>query len=207
LRHGVWERDLPSGRFEDVGFVAAGEACPQCRQGKLALRKGIEVGQVFKLGQKYAKPMGLTFLNENNSEQLMTMGCYGIGVGRTAAAAVEQNNDKDGIVWPAPIAPYTVCLLRLDATDECIALSDAIYEGLTAQGVDVLFDDREERPGIKFKDADLIGCPLRVTVGSRGLKEGTIEIKWRDKKEFEKIPKDAIVPTIVKAIALRLGKA
>ena len=207
LRHGVPRRDLKSVRFVDIGFVRAGENCPKCEHGKLTLRKGIEVGQVFKLGQKYAKPMRLTFLTENNSEQLMTMGCYGIGVGRTAAAAVEQNYDKDGIIWPAPIAPYTVALLCLDSTDdECKSVSEAIYTGLSAT-FDVLYDDREERPGIKFKDADLIGCPLRVTVGTRGLKEGTIEVKWREKKENEKIPKDFAVEKILKILNNRLGKA
>jgi prolyl-tRNA synthetase len=172
------------------------------------LRKGIEVGQVFKLGQKYAKPMGLTFLTENNSEQEMTMGCYGIGVGRTAAAAIEQNHDKDGIIWPLPIAPYTVTVLCLDVADPaCMSVASAIHKELEVKGIDVLFDDRPDRPGVKFKDADLLGCPLRVTVGARGLKEGMIEVKWRARKESEKIPQEGIVEKIFEKIKNGLGKA
>ncbi len=206
LKHGYPGRDLSGARFADIGFVRPGDACPKCQQGSLSLRKGIEVGQVFKLGQKYAKPMSLTFLGESNTEQLMTMGCYGIGVGRTAAAAVEQNYDKDGIIWPLPIAPFTVALLCLDRDDECVALAGAIHDELSRRGVDVLFDDREERPGVKFKDADLIGCPLRVTVGARGLKEGVIELKWRNKKDFEKIPKSEACEKIFNFLENKLGK-
>jgi prolyl-tRNA synthetase len=205
LMHGFAERDLTGVRFVDIGFVKNGDICPKCKNGRLALRKGIEVGHVFKLGQKYAKSMSLTFLNESNTEQLMTMGCYGIGIGRTAAAAVEQNNDKDGIIWPVPIAPFTIALLCLDTTSECIKISGAIHDDLSRQGIDILFDDREERPGVKFKDADLIGCPLRVTVGARGLKEGIIEVKWREAKEHEKIPKDLAHEKIFQILNNKLG--
>jgi prolyl-tRNA synthetase len=197
FRHVFPQRDMKNMRFCDIGFVKVGDGCPHCESGKLELRKGIEVGQVFKLGKKYSVPMGLTFLAENNTEQPMTMGCYGIGVGRTAAAAVEQNYDKDGIVWPLPIAPFTISLLSLDDNEECRSISTTIYNELSSRGIDILFDNRDERPGVKFKDADLIGCPLRVTVGSRGLKEGIIEVKWRDKKDFEKIPKEVIVEKIL----------
>jgi prolyl-tRNA synthetase len=191
-------RDFSVTRYEDVGFAAAGDACPRCGTGKLQMCKGIEVGQVFKLGQKYAAPMSLTFLTEANTESLMTMGCYGIGVGRTAAAAVEQNNDENGICWPAPIAPYAVTVACLDpANQEALSVAIKIHDGLEAAGVDVLLDDRPERPGVKFIDADLIGCPLRVTVGARGLKEGMVEVKRRNEKKFEKIPKDGCVETIV----------
>jgi prolyl-tRNA synthetase len=207
LKHGFPGRDLKGARFADIGFVQPGDACPKCKQGKLSLRKGIEVGQVFKLGQKYAKPMSLTFLNESNTEQLMTMGCYGIGVGRTAAAAIEQNYDKDGIIWPIPIAPYTVALLCLDRDDECVGMAAAIHDALSRRGIDVLLDDREERPGVKFKDADLIGCPLRVTIGARGLKEGMIEVKWRARKECEKIPKTNAIEKIFNLLENKLGKA
>jgi prolyl-tRNA synthetase len=207
LTHVFPSRDLQHVRFADVGCISAGEACPRCDGGKLLLRKGIEVGQVFKLGQKYAQPMKLTFLNENNTEEFMTMGCYGIGVSRTAAAAIEQNSDKDGILWPLPIAPYTVALLCLDVADEaCMTLASTIHTTLESRGVDVLFDDREERPGVKFKDADLIGCPLRVTIGARGLKEGVIEVKWREKKETEKIPPNLIIEKIFEIINDKLGK-
>jgi prolyl-tRNA synthetase len=208
LMHVYPGRDMDVSRYADLGFVAQGDHCPLCDEGKLMLRKGIEVGQVFKLGQKYAKPMGLTFLTENNSEKEMTMGCYGIGVGRTAAAAIEQNHDKDGIIWPFPIAPYTVTVLCLDIGDqECISAASAIHDQLEAKGIDVLLDDRPDRPGVKFKDADLLGCPLRVTVGARGLKEGTVEVKWRNRKENEKISKQGVVEKIFEIIKIGLGNA
>ena len=200
-------RDFKNVRYADVGFIVASDACPRCDHGALVLRKGIEVGQVFKLGRKYAQPMKLTYLTENNADELMTMGCYGIGVGRTAAAAIEQNSDKDGIMWPLPLAPYTVALLCLDSADkQCASVAAAIHDGLEKHGIDVLLDDREERPGVKFKDADLIGCPLRVTVGSRGLKEGIIEVKWRREKETEKIPQDLALEKIFEIMHNKLGK-
>ena len=206
--HAYPGRDMNVSRYADLGFVGQGDPCPHCDEGKLALRKGIEVGQVFKLGQKYAMPMALTFLTENNSEQEMTMGCYGIGIGRTAAAAIEQNHDKDGIIWPLAIAPYAVTVLCLDVSDpSCVAVAGGIQSGLESRGIDVLFDDRPDRPGVKFKDADLIGCPLRVTVGARGLKEGIIEVKWRARKEIEKIPREGVVEKIFEIINNGLGKA
>lgn len=208
LRHVYPARDMNISRYADVGFVEQGRPCPRCEGGKLTLRKGIEVGQVFKLGQKYAKPMALKFLTENNSEQEMTMGCYGIGIGRTAAAAIEQNHDKDGIIWPLSIAPYSVTVLCLDIADpSCLAVARAVHDGLEEKGIDALLDDRPDRPGVKFKDADLIGCPLRVTVGARGLKDGMVEVKWREQKESEKIPQAGIVEKILKIINNRLGKA
>jgi prolyl-tRNA synthetase len=192
-------RDFAVSRYEDVGFVSEGDACPCCEKGKLGMRKGIEVGQVFKLGRKYSKPMGLTFLTENNAEGLMTMGCYGIGVGRTAAAAIEQNNDENGILWPVPIAPYAVTVLCLDpANGEALSVSRAIHDACEACGLDCLLDDRSERPGVKFIDADLIGCPFRVTVGARGLKEGMVEVKGRNEKKFVKVPKDNCIEVIQK---------
>jgi prolyl-tRNA synthetase len=198
-------RDFSFTRYEDVGFAAAGDFCPRCEKGKLQMCKGIEVGQVFKLGQKYSKPMSLAFLSEQDSESLMTMGCYGIGVGRTAAAAIEQNNDKDGILWPVPIAPYAVTVLCLDpANPDVLSVSMKIHDDLEACGIDVLLDDRAERPGVKFIDADLIGCPFRVTVGARGLKEGIVEVKQRQEKKFEKVPKDDCIETVRNLIKARL---
>ena len=208
LIHVYPARDFSNVRWADIGFIGAGDGCPRCDGGTLAFRKGIEVGQVFKLGKKYAQPMKLTYLTENNTDEFMTMGCYGIGVGRTAAAAIEQNSDKDGIIWPLPIAPYTVALLCLDNADEqCRQAAIAIHNGLEENGIDVLMDDREERPGVKFKDADLIGCPLRLTIGSRGLKEGIIEVKWRKNKETLKIPKDVALEKILEIIKNGLGKS
>jgi prolyl-tRNA synthetase len=197
-------RDFVISRYEDVGFVASGDPCPRCEKGKLQLCKGIEVGQVFKLGKKYATPMSLTFLTETDTEDLMTMGCYGIGVGRTAAAAVEQNNDENGIIWPEPIAPFSVTVLCLDPSNaEAMSVAGRIHDGLETCGIDVLLDDRQERPGVKFIDADLIGCPLRVTVGARGLKEGTVEVKRRNEKKFEKTGKDNCVEHIRNLIKAR----
>jgi len=194
-------RDLTFNRYEDISTVVEGDVCPDCGKGKLAMRKGIEVGQVFKLGDKYAKPMNLTFLTEQNTESVMTMGCYGIGVGRTAAAAIEQNHDENGIIWPAAIAPYAVMLLCLDTgSEETMAVSKGIHDELEKNGVDVLFDDRPERPGVKFKDADLIGCPFRVTVGQRGLKEGIVEVKRRAEKAFVKVPKESCIKTILEVV-------
>jgi prolyl-tRNA synthetase len=205
LTHVYPQRDMTISRYADVHFVAEGNGCPNC-VGTLKLRKGIEVGQVFKLGRKYAKPMKLTFLTDNNTEQEMTMGCYGIGVGRTAAAAVEQNYDADGIIWPLPIAPYTVALLCLDTSDtDCMTAAQGIHDELEAKGIDVLFDDRAERPGIKFKDADLVGSPIRVTVGARGLKEGTVELKQRNSKDVQKISKETVVPAILDIIKKNLA--
>jgi prolyl-tRNA synthetase len=194
-------RDLTFKRFEDVAVVVEGDPCPRCDGGRLKMRKGIEVGQVFKLGEKYSKPMSLTFLNDQDSPSLMTMGCYGIGVGRTAAAAVEQHHDDDGIIWPAAIAPYSVALLCLDTgSEEVYRLSKSIHDALEKNGIDVLLDDRTERPGVKFKDADLIGCPFRITVGLRGVKEGVVEFKRRHEKSLEKISKDSCAETILKII-------
>jgi prolyl-tRNA synthetase len=194
-------RDLTFRRFEDVSVVVEGDPCPRCDGGRLKMRKGIEVGQVFKLGEKYSKPMSLTFLNDKDSPSLMTMGCYGIGVGRTAAAAVEQHHDDDGIIWPAAIAPYSVALLCLDTgSEEVYGLSRSIHDSLEKNGIDVLLDDRAERPGVKFKDADLIGCPFRITVGLRGVKEGVVEFKRRHEKSLEKISKDSCVETILEII-------
>jgi prolyl-tRNA synthetase len=137
----------------------------------------------------------------------MTMGCYGIGVGRTAAAAVEQNNDENGIIWPEPIAPFLVTVLCLDPSNaEALSVAGKIHDGLEACGIDVLLDDRQERPGVKFIDADLIGCPLRVTVGARGLKDGTVEVKRRNEKKFEKTAKDDCVEYIRNLIQARLQK-
>jgi prolyl-tRNA synthetase len=188
-------------RFEDVSVIVDGDACPRCDSGKLRMRKGIEVGQVFKLGERYSKSMSLTFLNERDTPDFMTMGCYGIGIGRTAAASIEQNHDENGIIWPAAIAPYAAAVLCLDTgSEETYGLARKIHDSLEQSGVDVLLDDRPERPGVKFKDADLIGCPYRITVGLRGIKEGIVEMKRRPQKSLEKIPKDSCIETILSMI-------
>jgi len=181
-------RDLTIDKYVDVNFVAEGDQCVRCSTGTLTLTKGIEVGQVFKLGKKYTSSMNMTFLTEKGDPEVPTMGCYGIGVGRTAAAAIEQNHDKHGILWPTAIAPFHVDILLLDPDNEqAIAIVQDLERSLEAEGYDILVDDRDERPGVKFNDADLIGCPMKVIVGARGLKEGKVEIKARDGSLQEKI--------------------
>ncbi len=177
------QRDFKVSFFGDLRSIAPGDRCPRCG-GEIIFGRGIEVGHVFKLGTKYSEAMKAVFLNEQGKEIPMIMGCYGIGIGRTVAAAIEQNHDKDGIVFPAPVAPFEVTLLPLQMHDEAVvATAVKLYEDLLAMGVDALLDDRDERAGVKFKDADLLGIPVRVTVGSRGLKNGEVEVKLRSEPE------------------------
>ncbi len=171
-------RDFKAG-YLDVRNAVAGDRCPRC-SGSLVIKRGIEVGHIFKLGTKYSEAMGATFLDESGAEKPMIMGCYGIGVGRTAAASVEQNHDEFGIIWPAPLSPFDCEVVPVNVKDaESLKVAEEIYTTLRASGVDALLDDRDERAGVKFKDADLIGIPLRVTVGERNLKQGLVEIKER----------------------------
>jgi prolyl-tRNA synthetase len=162
----------------DLRMVTEADACPRC-QDKLTLYRGIEGGHVFVLGTHYSATMGATFLDENGDDRPIVMGCYGIGVSRLIAAAIEQHNDDDGIRWPAAIAPFEVIVTPLAKDGEVAEAAERLYTELVALGVDVLLDDRDERPGVKFKDADLIGVPLRITVGARALKEGQVELKRR----------------------------
>lgn len=179
------ERDFRMDQVFDLRMVIAGEKCPKCG-GSLQEARGIEVGQVFKLGTKYSKALNATFLDENGQEKPCVMGCYGVGVSRTIAAAIEQNNDKDGIIWPIPIAPYHVILVPVSMKDsQVVETADKLYEELRNAGVEVIIDDRDERPGVKFKDADLVGYPLRVTVGSKTLAEGKVELRFRKSGEME----------------------
>lgn len=161
--------------FADIRQAGDKDQCGKCGETFKILR-GIEVGHIFYLGKKYSKAMGAIIQNENGETVEMEMGCYGIGVGRTAAASIEQNHDERGIIWPASIAPYHVHLVRLGMDSDLVEATDAVYASLIESGVEVLLDDRDERAGVKLNDADLIGCPLRVTIGSRGLKEGQIEV-------------------------------
>lgn len=173
------KRDFKDVTVADIRMVKEGDICPRCG-GAIRMTRGIEAGQVFTLGAKYSKALGATFLDENGREQPMLMGCYGIGVGRTMAAAVEQNNDGNGIIWPRAIAPFEAVVIPVNAKDEGqLALAEAIYGGLKAAGVDALLDDRRERAGVKFKDADLIGYPLRITVGPKAVAEDMVELKIR----------------------------
>ncbi len=187
-------RDFTADRFVDIRNVEAGDPCPRCEQGKLEMWRGIEVGHVFKLGTKYSKALNATYLDADGKEQIIFMGCYGIGIGRTVAAAIEQNHDENGIIFPIPIAPFHCSVVALNTKDKGVmAEAEEIYFKLEKMGLEVLFDDRDERPGVKFKDNDLIGIPLRIVVGSKGLAEGKVEIKIRNTGEVLLMPiEDAI---------------
>lgn len=177
-------RDFEVSGFDDIRTVEAGDACSRCQTGKLEMWRGIEVGHVFKLGTKYSKALNATYLDANGREQIIFMGCYGIGIGRTVAAAIEQNHDENGIIFPIPIAPFHCSLVAVNTKDSGVmAAAEEIYFCLEKLGVEVLFDDRDERPGVKFKDNDLIGIPIRIVVGSKGLAEGKVEMKIRSTGE------------------------
>jgi prolyl-tRNA synthetase len=195
------ERDLPNPRYLDLRMANEGDLCPRCGQGHYKAFRGIEVGQVFKLGTKYSKSMNCVYLDEHGKENPMVMGCYGIGIGRTVAAAIEQNYDADGIIWPWPIAPYQVHLLDLDPSNDAVReVADRMERELEAAGFEVLHDDREGlSPGAKFKDADLLGFPLRAMVGSRGLKDGVVELRDRRTKEVLKFKPEAMVAEVTAA--------
>ncbi|SHF23223.1 proline--tRNA ligase [Desulforamulus putei] len=181
-------RDFKPDMVEDIRIVKAGEPCPKCGA-RLQEARGIEVGQIFKLGTKYSKVLGATFLDENGKEQPIVMGCYGIGVTRTMAAAIEQNHDQDGIIWPASIAPYHVVVIPVSAKDEAqMNLAETLYRELNQAGVEAVLDDRPERPGVKFKDADLVGYPLRVVVGNKAVQEGLVEVRRRRSGQTDLIP-------------------
>ncbi len=186
---------LTDADFADLVIVRDGDICAKCGK-QMVIKRGIEVGHVFKLGTKYTDAFNAVYKTDDLKEQVMVMGCYGIGVSRTVQAVIEQSHDKDGIIWPAAVAPFQVVIDLLDPTDEAVAKVAADLEaGLEAEGIDALVDDREERPGVKFKDADLIGFTVRVVVGAKGLAKGGVEVKARrDPKEAMKIvaPADAI---------------
>ena len=203
----VSKRDFTPTVCGDFRDAAVGDACPRCEKGHFLGYRGVEVGQVFFLGTKYSAPMRCNFLDGDGKEKPMIMGCYGIGVTRIAAAAIEQNHDKDGIIWPVAIAPFEVALVSLQVGDAQVAeVADRLYAELEKQGIEVLYDDRDERPGVKFKDADLIGLPYRIAVGKKGLAEGVVELKARRSPEVTKVKIDDIVRTVKdKVIAERGG--
>jgi prolyl-tRNA synthetase len=186
-------RDFMVDVFGDLRFITPSDNCPRCMS-EIKFGRGIEVGHIFKLGTKYSKSMKAMFLDEQGVEREAVMGCYGIGVSRTVAAAIEQNHDKDGIIFPAPIAPFEVLILPLQMNEkDVVDAAELIYRGLMEKGVDVLLDDRDLRAGFKFKDADLLGVPLRITIGSRELKNGKVEMKLRAESESALVSyKDAL---------------
>ncbi|MCU0607713.1 MAG: His/Gly/Thr/Pro-type tRNA ligase C-terminal domain-containing protein, partial [Candidatus Edwardsbacteria bacterium] len=187
LRNIFVGRDLKVDCFCDLRSVKNGEPCPTCGQ-PLALTQAIELGHIFKLGTKYSKALNATFTDEDGTEKPLIMGSYGIGIDRIAACIIEQCHDKDGIVWPLAVAPYQVVVSALNVNNPAILkAAEDLYAELAGARIDVLLDDRDQRPGFKFKDADLIGIPLRVTVGEKGLAEGVVEIKRRG-GETVKVP-------------------
>ena len=194
------DRDARISDYADLVIAQDGDICAKCGR-PLVIKRGIEVGHVFKLGTKYTDAFKAVYKNDQLAEQVMVMGCYGIGVSRTVQAVVEQSHDKDGIVWPASVAPFQVCICLLDPDKpEAAKVADDLEAQLGAQGVDVIVDDRAERPGVKFKDADLIGFPVRVVVGAKGLASGGVEVKRRcDDKSKTKIVPVAEAAAAVKA--------
>jgi prolyl-tRNA synthetase len=181
-------RDLAITKFGDFRSVREGEPCPKTGR-PLRICRAIEVGHVFKLGTKYSEKFGAVYTDDQKQSRFMIMGCYGIGISRTLQAVIEQCHDADGIAWPWHVAPFQVLVVLLDPTVPAAAeVARKLAAAAEAAGADVLLDDRNERPGVKFKDADLIGVPLRITVGGRGLKEGIVEMKWRTEKDVAKVP-------------------
>jgi prolyl-tRNA synthetase len=208
LRNVNVARDLAVTQFGDFRRVREGEPCPKSGR-PLKIRRAIEVGHVFKLGTKYSEKFGAAYTDDQRQSHLMVMGCYGIGISRTLQAVIEQGHDDDGIIWPWNVAPFQVAIVLLDPQlPEALDLARRLAAAAESAGADVLLDDRAERPGVKFKDADLIGLPLRLTIGGRGLKEGVFEMKWRAAKEVIKVPlaeAEARVCAAVKEKALVAG--
>jgi prolyl-tRNA synthetase len=197
LLHFDLARDLDPEAFVDVAFPKAGDLAPN-RTGRLSEKRGVEVGHVFKLGTKYSVALGANVLDENGKSIPAVMGCYGIGVSRTLQAVIEQSHDENGIIWPVNVAPYTVLITVLSPKhEESMSRATDLAAQLEAQGIDVLIDDREERPGFKFKDADLLGFPLRLTLGERGLAKGIMELKPRTEKSFEEITVDQALDAVL----------
>ena len=193
-------RDFKDFQVADLRQVTGEDRCPSCG-GDLELTKGIEVGHIFKLGDSYSKALKATFQDSNSEEKNFVMGCYGIGVSRTVAAAIEQNHDEHGIIFPLPLAPFQVIILNLDPKNEEISgAAESFYNRLQQEGLEVLLDDRDERPGIKFKDADLIGIPYRITIGKRFAQEGEVEIRTRTDGKMQSLPLDKAVAEVVNSI-------
>jgi prolyl-tRNA synthetase len=196
-----WGREATPERFLDLRCAESGDKCPNC-EGYVKSTRGIEVGHIFKLGTKYSDLMDANFLDNSGKEQPFVMGCYGIGVSRTMAAAIEQNNDKDGIIWPIPIAPYHVIIIPVNKNKaEQYRMAMEFYQEMVSQGIEVLIDDRDERAGVKFKDADLIGIPIRITIGQKAVQEKKVELKVRWQEDIELVDLKEVIPRIKDIIA------
>jgi prolyl-tRNA synthetase len=197
MQHVVPGRDFVPTQVADIRNALSGETCSQCQTGQYDIRRGIEVGHIFKLGLTYSEAMGCTFADQDGSNKPMIMGCYGVGIGRTLAAAIEQSHDEKGIVWPNALAPFDAILILANAKDPALLnFSQQLYQTLQSEGVDILFDDRLENAGIKFKDADLIGIPFHIIVGKTWEKEGLLEIKNRRTGEIIKVTEADLIAQI-----------
>ncbi len=194
------ERDFKADVCGDIRYIVDKDPCPKCKA-PVAIKRTIEIGHIFKLGARYSSALGANYLNRKGEEKPVIMGCYGIGVNRIAAASIEQNHDEDGIIWPLSISPYSVLLLPLAGDSSAITdYAAELYEALYREGIEVLLDDRQAHAGIKFKDADLIGIPLRITIGPKSLAKGKVEIYLRRTKEIITVEKDKVVDKITELL-------
>ncbi len=200
VKNANYRRDFNADFVADIALAKAGNMCTGCGAVLQAVR-GIEVGHIFKLGTVYSEKLGAYFTDESGNPQMIPMGCYGIGVGRLLAAAIEQNHDDKGIIWPVSIAPYHVHLCALFLDDpHVVETAEKLYNELTSNGIEVLYDDRAESPGVKFNDADLLGMPLRITVSPRNLEKNSVEVKWRTEKKAQQLPLEGIVAVVNKMV-------
>ncbi len=199
----VLSRDFQA-TLADLRVAAAGDRCGRCEKGSYRLHRGIEVGHVFFLGSKYSAPMKCEFLDKEGKLRPMEMGCYGIGITRVAAAAVEQHHDENGIRWPPAIAPFHATVVAAGQEENILTAASRVYQDLQVRGIEVLYDDRDERPGVKFKDADLLGIPLRITVGKKSLQDGVVEVRRRDGSLDVRIPLDDVVGYVVTLVQREL---
>ena len=195
LKNMNYPRDFKADIVADISLAREGMTCAQCG-GELVEKRGIEVGNIFKLGTKYSEPMNATYLSQKGRPQLLFMGCYGIGLGRLLASIVEANHDKDGIIWPHTVAPYQIHLMHIGKGDEVRQRAESLYTQLRTQGYEVLYDDRQESPGVKFKEADLLGMPLRITISQRTLETDSVEIKCRTEAERVLVKLDELDPQL-----------
>ena len=200
LRNVTYDRDWTAATVADIGMAQPGDQCSQCDDA-LEMQRGIELGHIFKLGTRYADPMQATFLDADGERRTPIMGCYGIGVERLMAAVVQANHDEQGIVWPRSVAPFDVHIVSLGGSDDVANAVSEVESALSVEGLNVLTDDRQERAGVKFNDADLLGAPLRITIGARGLKQGQIEFKLRRDPEAASVPLDNALTAAQTALA------
>ncbi|MFC1904479.1 proline--tRNA ligase [Chloroflexota bacterium] len=195
-----YPRDFKADILADIAQTQAGDKCPKCGS-ELASIHGIEVGHIFKLGTFLSEKLGALFIDEKGTSHPIVMGCYGIGLGRLLAAAIEQNHDDKGVIWPLPMAPYHIYLCPLYRDDSRVSeVAESLYNEFEAEGLEVLFDDRKESPGVKFNDADLLGIPIRVTVSPRTLEKDSVEVKWRAEKDAQLVPREELVTRLKQLI-------